>query len=468
MHVLQGFLDKLGMTYNFMPTKKVYVVGMHCVSCERLLEEELAKVSGVKKVRADRRKGIVELNWEKEEPSFSEIKKITEKFDYGAFEDESDAGQKGKNNSIEWLKAALIIVVIFFFYRLLQKSGIIESVKIGNNQLDFGVSFLVGLVASVSSCLAVVGGVIIAFSEKYRTEGSRFFETAVRPNLFFHFGRLSTFFVLGGFLGLIGGQINISGNFVAIFTIIVAIIMGLLGLNILGFLPPISNFGVKMPKKFTGKWGKLKESKHKFAPVILGGLTFFLPCGFTQSMQIFALTSGSFWVGGLSLFLFAFGTVPALLFLGIATSWTRSKKIAVFQKVAGAIIVFFAIYTLQSGLALRGVKTDVLTTKKEQSASNSNLSQNENISGETQTINMKITASGFQPNIIKIKKGIPVRWVIDGQAVTSCASKIIIPSLNISKSIASGENIINFTPTAVGEIPFSCWMGMVRGKFIVE
>jgi plastocyanin domain-containing protein len=53
--------------------------------------------------------------------------------------------------------------------------------------------------------------------------------------------------------------------------------------------------------------------------------------------------------------------------------------------------------------------------------------------------------------------------------VTSCTSKIIIPSLNITKSISSGQNVINFTPTASsGEIPFSCWMGMVRGKFVIS
>lgn len=438
------------------------------MSCERLLEDELAGISGVKSVKANRKKGIIELAYEKEEPKFSEIKKIAEKFGYGAFENESDVNQKGKNNPIEWLKAALIIILVFIFYRLLQQSGIIESVKIGNNQLNYGVSFLVGLVASVSSCLAVVGGVIIAFSEKYKVKGEKFYETAVRPNLLFHFGRLATFFILGGILGLIGGQISISGNFVAIFTIIIAIVMGILGLNILGFLPSISNFGLRMPKKFTERWRKLKESEHKLAPVILGGLTFFLPCGFTQSMQIFALTSGSFWVGGLSLFLFALGTVPALLLLGITTSWTRSKKIAIFQKVAGGIIVFFAIYTLQSGLALRGIKTDVLTTKKEQKTIDSSLSQNNNIPAEMQTVNMKITASGFQPNVIKIKKGVPVRWVIDGQQVTSCTNKIIVPKYNISKSISSGENIINFTPIESGEIPFNCWMGMVRGKFVVS
>ena len=83
-------------------------------------------------------------------------------------------------------------------------------------------------------------------------------------------------------------------------------------------------------------------------------------------------------------------------------------------------------------------------------------------------VEMHVTYRGFQPNIIKVKKEIPVTWKIWGDQVTPCTDRIIVPSLNITRAVNSGENIIQFTPTAAGEIPFSCWMGMVRGKFTVE
>ena len=81
---------------------------------------------------------------------------------------------------------------------------------------------------------------------------------------------------------------------------------------------------------------------------------------------------------------------------------------------------------------------------------------------------MHVTTQGFEPNVLKLKKGVPVRWVIKGDNITGCTSKIIVPSLNISQPLVSGDNIVEFTPQKAGEIPFSCWMGMVRGKFIVE
>ena len=89
-------------------------------------------------------------------------------------------------------------------------------------------------------------------------------------------------------------------------------------------------------------------------------------------------------------------------------------------------------------------------------------------SSSEQVVEMHITYEGFKPSTLTIKNGIPVKWIIYGDQVSSCTNKIIVPSLNISKSIVAGENIINFTPKTTGTIDFSCWMGMVRGKFMVN
>jgi uncharacterized protein len=252
--------------------------------------------------------------------------------------------------------------------------------------------------------------------------------------------------------------------------------MAWLGLSILGFIPNISRLGIRMPLKLTSKWNKLEASEHQLAPFLLGGLTFFLPCGFTQSMQILALTSGSFLSGGLILAIFSLGTLPVLLTIGITASWARNRKMIVFQKVAGMLVIVFAVFTFNSALALSGVKTNVISTKDSSSKSASNNisqkidNQNQISNDQTnyQTVNMKITSSGFEPGVLKIKSGVPVKFVINGDQATGCTSQIIIPSLNISKNIRSGENIITFTPIQKGDLNFSCGMGMVRGKFIVE
>lgn len=437
--------------------KKIYIKGMHCSSCEKLLDSEFRNILGVKDVKVNRKTDSAEIFYEDEEPNFSEIRNTAKKFGYDTEENDSK-----KFNPKEWGKAILIVVAIIFLYNIFKSFGIIDKIDFKSTNVTYGISFLIGLVASISSCLVVVGAVIIAFGEKYKSNGGSFFNSAVKPNLFFHIGRLITFFALGGVLGLIGKEINISGNFISIFTMVIAFVMAWLGLNILGVLPSISNMGVRMPNSFTKNWDKLKKSEHKAAPFILGGLSFFLPCGFTQSMQIFALTSGSFLTGGISLFLFALGTAPSLLALGITASWTKYKKMTAFQKAAGIIILIFAVYTFNSGLALKGIKNNILTSGDKNQTDYTVDNNNE------QVIKMSINYNGFEPNILRIKKNVPVKWVINGEQISGCSNRIIIPSLNMVKKISYGENIVRFTPNESGEIPFSCWMGMIRGKFIVE
>ena len=75
--------------------------------------------------------------------------------------------------------------------------------------------------------------------------------------------------------------------------------------------------------------------------------------------------------------------------------------------------------------------------------------------------------NGYTPNYFSIKKGVPVKWIITARAPYSCASTIIIPQLNINKNLEAGENIIEFTPSQTGKIPFSCSMGMYTGAFNV-
>ena len=75
---------------------------------------------------------------------------------------------------------------------------------------------------------------------------------------------------------------------------------------------------------------------------------------------------------------------------------------------------------------------------------------------------------GYVPNRFKIKKGVPVRWEINGINVSGCANSITSPRLGIFQRLQPGANLIEFTPTEAGTLPFSCGMGMINGQFIVE
>jgi plastocyanin domain-containing protein len=152
----------------------------------------------------------------------------------------------------------------------------------------------------------------------------------------------------------------------------------------------------------------------------------------------------------------------------MSTSWGRAKNLGFIQKAAGILLIVFAVFTMQAGLAL----TNFAKTSPQPSQLSSQTSKAGETAGglaqEEQVVSMKITNAGFEPNVLKIKKNIPVKWEINGDQATGCTNKIVVPSMNIAKNIAAGENVIKFAPRDSGVISFSCGMGMVRGKFIVQ
>lgn len=96
-------------------------------------------------------------------------------------------------------------------------------------------------------------------------------------------------------------------------------------------------------------------------PVLVGGATFFLPCGFTQSMQLYTLTTGSFSTGALTMFCFALGTFPVLALLSFSPLGTQGReKSGIFFKTAGLLVALFGIYDILGSLASYGIIPPIL------------------------------------------------------------------------------------------------------------
>lgn len=111
--------------------------------------------------------------------------------------------------------------------------------------------------------------------------------------------------------------------------------MIVLGLNLMGV---IAQMNITLP---SGIFQTLRKMEHKtLTPVLIGAATFFLPCGFTQAMQIAALSSGSF-VEGVSVMLaFVLGTFPMLALLSFGVSgFTQSRYAPLFFRTAGVVVV---------------------------------------------------------------------------------------------------------------------------------
>jgi plastocyanin domain-containing protein len=76
---------------------------------------------------------------------------------------------------------------------------------------------------------------------------------------------------------------------------------------------------------------------------------------------------------------------------------------------------------------------------------------------------------GYDPDVIVVKRGKPVRLLFNRQESSMCSEMVVIDKVNRSAMLPEGETVtIEFTPDEAGEIPFQCQMGMLRGKLVVK
>ncbi|WKZ24086.1 MAG: sulfite exporter TauE/SafE family protein [Candidatus Dojkabacteria bacterium] len=323
----------------------LHVSGTHCASCQIYIEETLNKEEYISEVHVDLERKLVHIKTEGSHFPEDVVTRLTRTIQSHGYALSLTKQAEVTYNKDELWKALPIGVGVLVLFYLLQSSGI----------LNFGIggtitpvtSFIVGLVASVSSCLAVVGGLVLSLSAKISQDSRSDTKTFV----LFHAGRILSFAVLGGALGALGNVIGINFTITTILGLVAAVIMLLLGLNLVGLFEKNK---ITLP---SGIFTTLRRVEHKnFAPLLLGFATFFLPCGFTQSMQVSALGSGNFLSGALILLSFALGTLPvlALLSFGSAT-FATSKYAPLFFKSTGIIVIGFGLFALLSGLASLGI-----------------------------------------------------------------------------------------------------------------
>ncbi len=438
----------------------VPISGLHCKACELLTEDKLKEIDNIKKVNVRYKTGLAEIFYQGEKPSLDKIKEHLEEIGYGVGKSDSEPVAKKSDQFSQWFSIFAAIIIIYW---LINKINVFDLSGLLQGGFSWPLALLIGLIAGVSTCLALVGGLVLGLAANYsknHPEASK--RRKFIPHILFNIGRVGGFFILGGMLGLVGSAFQISVLANSIITIIVGFVILILGLKLLEAFPALNKIDFALPKS----WGKKIKTNN---PFLLGALTFFLPCGFTQAMQIYALGSGNFFQGGLIMALFAVGTAPGLLGIGGITSALGRNKSKAFFKVAGVVVVAFALFNLNNGYRLLQVSTSFGAWPNFSTTSdvNNNSSAKIEVEGGVRIIRMTESGRGYSPNRFTILKDQPVRWIIQADAPYSCASALVVPSLRIQKQLKAGENIIEFTPTKVGNIPFSCSMGMYVGNFRV-
>jgi len=453
-----------------MKTTKINVKGMHCNSCKLLLEKSLSQIDKIKSVEANVQKWTIQI-WYEQDPNFDDIKNIVHECGYEISDKEINRPWLSKN--LQDYKIVLISLVIFvFLYLLLSKTGIISFDIKAQWSPSLSLVLLIWLTAGFSSCMAVVWWLVLAISSKWnKNNDKQNFGQKIVPHFRFNAGRVIGFGILWGILWVFGSVISLSPFMMSVMTLIVWAIMIMLWINLTHISPKLSAISLSLPtgKLFAKKETDVLKNKSTWLSKYLwtfgsGVLTFFLPCGFTFAMQLYAMSTGSFFMWMAIMAIFAIGTLPWLIGIGSLTSLFKWKTAQIAYKAIWVLVILLGLYNISNSYNI--VATRLNTTNQQDT---STLQNNQQV-GEV--INMTYTDKWLNPSVINLEVGKSYTIIIDVQtSVYGCMSTIYIPWLDENIQSIKNWSQIKFSvnPTTPWTYEFDCAMWLShQAKIIVQ
>ena len=373
----------------------------------------------------------------------------------------------GKNAVRDYVEIAAVFLIFAAAYFALRQIDVLPRGFAISDNISYGLIFLVGLAASVSTCAAVTGGLLLAIAAKFNEANAhRSRAEKFRPHIAFNAGRILSYTILGGAIGALGMSLDLSPTANGVLMLVASAVMVAIGLQMLGLLP-LGWLRLKLPAAFSRKVNALAASGSNGGMFLLGAATFFLPCGFTQALQLYVLAQGSIATGAITMLVFALGTLPALLSISAISSFASGSLQRHALKVAGAAVVFLGLINIQPGLMLTGAAVDLAASSGPAARTGDRRAP---IVDGNQTVEMKIVGLNYEPNQFVVTQGVPVVWRIEAREAEGCGRVLMAPKAGVRKLLsASATNVITFIPETAGEIDFNCGMGMMtaNSKFIV-
>jgi uncharacterized protein len=440
--------------------------GTTCGSCSEIIQRQAKKIDGVKEIHFDHKTEKGYILFDKNKTNIDTILYKIEEKGYNCFildEIHKNKPTNSLNSIFGWFFAILGIIIIgYFLFSFVEK---IQLPQITQN-MGYGLLFVVGLLTGFH-CIAMCGGFVVSYTAKDAQGGKKSHTSHIKYGI----GKLLSYTLMGAIFGLIGSIVAFTPTMRGIAGILAGIFLILFGLKMLNIFHALRSIEIRTPKfisKFIGK-----ESSHS-GPFFIGLLNgLMLACGPLQAIYIMAAGTGSLIEGAKIAFIFALGTLPVMLGFGYLASLISSKMTKTILKFSGIAVIVLGLIMLNNGLVLTGKGYDFKSLTQPiitLSNSQSNLPSN-NIAVQKdgyQEISMDVTADGWKPDTFVLKKGVPVHWIINGKEITSCNSAIQVSAYNLKFDVKQGEQTIEFTPQESGTISWSCWMGMIPGRFIVK
>ena len=453
--------------------RTIPIKGMHCASCEILIADELVAIPGVEEATANLKTNSATIKSVGRVPDYA----IQEAVREAGYEVGIDDGTKPLfSRSVrvwkDFFTGIALVGLLFIFFQLFGLGNLVNTSS--TNGGTGTMALIVGLTAGFSTCMALIGGLVLSVASKYAENHPT--ETALqkfRPHLFFNLGRILSFIVLGAVIGWVGSAFSLKGSMLGFLTLIVGFVMLVLGLQLTELFPRITR-GLTLPSSIAKRLGIKKREDREYSnknAFLMGSVTFFLPCGFTQAMQLLAVSTGNPVQAAIIMGAFALGTAPGLLSLGGLTSVVKGSFAQRFFRIVGVAVVAMAMINLTNGYTLMGLNRFLDSLKPVASTTTEAKSATGSPSADATILNTTYYLRGdISPSTFTAKVGQKTTLVVDvkdnGQG---CMSTIMIIGLDDTPQyLKKGKKLeLTFTATEPGRYTIACAMGIPRGSITV-
>ncbi|MBS3061068.1 MAG: sulfite exporter TauE/SafE family protein [Candidatus Diapherotrites archaeon] len=459
-----------------MDSKKsiLKVSNMVCDSCEKIIEKSVEKIDGVRFVKASYANGTTKVVFDPQMVSEEQVIAAIKEAGYSAENPSKDASSKQSDARPMYILLGLTAIA-FLVVGYLMVSSTVGALNISIPQLDAQTSivliFLVGLLTGFH-CIGMCGGFVLGYTAKARKENPKGLHLSLHSK--YAIGKLISYSVIGGIFGAIGSFLVFTPELRAAVAILAGIFLVLFALKLLNIFPVLRK--LSLPQGWFDKLrvGPLKNSSgDPLAVGLMNGL--FIACGPLQAMYVLAATTGSVFTGALMLLAFAAGTLIPMLGFGVFASFLSHGFQNNIVRFSAVIVLVMGLLMVNNGLALTGNGFSTASIPLLGGSQDLPLDNPPGTgvivggpSAGFQEIRMDVLNSGWSPNRFILKKGVPVKWIINGKQINGCNNAITVPEYGLNFSIKPGLQTIEFTPTKTGTVRWSCWMGMIQGTFIVR
>ncbi|NTU96233.1 MAG: hypothetical protein HGA62_00265 [Chlorobiaceae bacterium] len=436
--------------------------GMHCPSCELVIERKLRNFPGITSIRASLSEKTVTIVHEGTKPSPDLLNQSLTGTGYIL----SDPEQAVKPTTFrQYLKPSAFVIATAAAFYLLFRTGVFPMIMVSESS-SYGAFLLFGLLAGISSCAALTGGIVLACTARWQEKRhfSEGFTGSAAPHFLFNGGRILAYALFGALLGYAGETVKISAFVYNSAILAVSILMISLALQMLGF-SVLSKVNIPLPERISRFFSKIVSGSMTVKPFNAGILTLFIPCGFTLIAEGAAILSGNPLQGMIIMACFVIGTMPALLGIGILSSKLsmNGKTAPLFLKTSGGLVLVFVIWNLSMQF---GPQAGITGPR-----ASGSLSDAPAAFGTIHISTVYSDARDISPNTFTVKRGQTVRFVVDPLETSyGCMSTILVPGLwNRPEPIVKGKKVVmQFTPMQTGSYKITCAMGVPRGAIIVK